>query len=144
MKHGTWVVIADGRKMLVLHNQGDGDIMDLRTLDWQEQDNPPSREQGTQRPGRAHDSTSPGRSAMEETDWHQLAEDRFARDVAEDINRAALAGRFREMVLVAPPRTLAEIRPRLHKEAAARIVAELPKELTRHPVHEIEKILAGL
>lgn len=144
MKHGTWVVIADGRKFLVLHNQGDDDIMDLRTLEAIEQDNASTREQGAGRPGRTHDSTSPGRSALQETDWHQLAEDRFAHQVADDINKAALAGRFDALVLVAPPKTLAAIRPRLHKEAGARIVAELDKDLTNHPLYEIEKLLADL
>jgi protein required for attachment to host cells len=142
MKHGTWVVVADGRKVLFLHNQGDEEILDLRVLDWRAQDNPPTREQGTERPGRAHDSTSPGRSAVQQTDWHQITEDRFANEVADGINKAALAKRFRDLVLVAPPKALAEIRPRLRPEARERLVAEINKDLTNHPVYEIEKILA--
>ena len=84
MKNGTWVVVADGRKVLYLHNHGDNDFIDLRVLDHREQVNPPTRDQGTDQPGRAYDGTGPGRSAMEAADWHQIAEDRFARQVAAD------------------------------------------------------------
>lgn len=142
MKHGTWVVIADGRKMLLLENRGDDDIMDLHMLDWRKQDNPSTRDQGANRPGRMQDTGARQKSAVQQTDWHQQAEDRFAHEVAGDINEAALANRFRHMVLVAPPKALAEIRPHLHKQARARIDAEIAKELTQHPLHEIEKLLA--
>ena len=43
-----------------------------------ERDNPPTREQGTDRPGRSSASVGVARSAMEETDWHDIAEERFA------------------------------------------------------------------
>lgn len=141
MKHGTWVVVADGRKVLYLHNQGDEDIMDLRVIDKRVQDNPPTSEQGVERPGRAHDSTTPGRSAVGQTDWHQLAEDEFAAEVAQRVNEAALTNGFEHLVIVAPPRVLAELRPRLHRETRQRLVAEIDKDLTNHPVEEIQKIL---
>jgi protein required for attachment to host cells len=43
------------------------------------------------RPGRVHARLGPQRSAVEDTDWHQLAEDRFALEVADALNRLALA-----------------------------------------------------
>lgn len=145
MKHGTWVVVADGGKVLFLRNQGDEDYIDLRIFDHREQDNPPDREQGTGAPGRRYDAAGPGRSAMEETDWHQIAEDRFAREVAEDIDKAAMAGKFRRMVLVAPPKALAEIRSHLRKDTLNElIVAEIDKDLTNHPLDKLEKILAKI
>jgi len=142
MKHGTWVVVADGRKVLFLHNQGDEAILDLRVLDWRAQDNPATREQGTDRPGRAFTSSGAGRSAMGQTDWHQIAEDKFAAEVARDINEAAQAQAFKELVIVAPPKVLAELRTHLREEARGRLVAEINKDLTKHPVEEIQKILA--
>ncbi|HSM19207.1 MAG TPA: host attachment family protein [Hyphomicrobiales bacterium] len=144
MKHGTWVVVADGRKVLFLHNQGDDDIMDLRVRDKHAQDNPANREQGADRPGRAHDSTSPGRSAMGQTDWHQIAEDRFAAEVAGEINQAALANEFKHLVVVAPPKALSELRTHLHKEAQQRLIAEIDKDLTNHTVEDMQKILADI
>lgn len=145
MKHGTWVVVADGTKVLFLRNQGDSDYIDLRIFDHRAQENPPDREQGTDAPGRRYDGAGPGRSAMKETGWHQIAEDRFAREVADDIDKAALAGKFRRLVLVAPPKALAEIRSHLRKETLRdRVIAELDKDLTNHPLDKLEKILAKL
>ena len=142
MKHGTWVVIADGRKVLFLHNQGEEDILDLRVLDWRAQENPPTGEQGAERPGRAFQTGGSGRSAMGQTDWHQIAEDQFAEEVAGDINQAAAAKRFRHLIIVAPPKALAEIRSHLRPEARERLIAEINKDLTKHPIEKIEKILA--
>ena len=145
MKNGTWVVVADGRKVLYLHNHGDNDFIDLRVLDHREQVNPPTRDQGTDQPGRAYDGTGPGRSAMEAADWHQIAEDRFARQVAADIEAARAAGRFRHLVLVAPPKALAEIRADLRKETIRdHVVAEINIDLTNHPLDKLEKLLARL
>jgi protein required for attachment to host cells len=43
--------------------------------------------------------------------------------------------------VVAPPKTLAELRNAFHSDVKACVVAEINKDLTRHPVHEIEKHL---
>ena len=43
--------------------------------------------------------------------------------------------------MVAPPRTLGELRKHYHKEVEKRLVAEVPKDLVNMPVPEIEKIL---
>jgi protein required for attachment to host cells len=40
---------------------------------------------------------------------------------------------------VAPPRTLADLRHALHADVKALIVGEIDKDLTKHPVWEIER-----
>ncbi|MBV9064186.1 MAG: host attachment protein, partial [Methylobacteriaceae bacterium] len=75
-------VVGDGRKALLLRNEGDPDLLDLRRVEVHEDDNPPSREQGTDRPGRTTMQVGP-RSAIEATDWHAIEEERFAASVAE-------------------------------------------------------------
>lgn len=141
--HDAWVLVADGEKALILRNEGDGAYPNLQVTRLIEQDNPATRDQGTDRPGRFSDGPSVHRSAVQETDWHRLAEERFARDLADRLYKAAHAGRFDRLILVAPPRTLGELRDALHKEVRARVIAEIDKDLTNHPVHEIEKIVAG-
>ena len=79
---------------------------------------------------------------MAETDWHQLAEDRFAKDLSDILYRMAHKNRFEKLVLVAPPRVLGELRQELHKEVQDRIVGEVPKTLTNHPIDRIETLLA--
>ncbi|TPE46890.1 baeRF12 domain-containing protein [Amaricoccus solimangrovi] len=142
IQNGTWVLVADGEKYLLLRNHGDADLPDLRVIGHEELDNPPTREQGTDRPGR-FDDPGPGRSAAEETDWKRLEKERFAKDLAEQLRLWALEGRFRALVLVADPRTLGVLRPLLHKEVESRLEAEINKDLARLPVPEIESALGA-
>ena len=142
--HRTWVLVADGTKALFLRNDGDELHPNLKVIDVEEQPSLSTREQGTDRPGRNNRGRpSYNRSAMEPTDLHQLAEDQFAKNLADTMNGAALANRFEKLVVIAPPRVLAELRARFHKETQGRIVAELDKTLTGLPVWDIEKLLSG-
>jgi protein required for attachment to host cells len=45
------------------------------------------------------------------------------------------------LVIVAPPRALADLRGAIHADVKARIVAEIDKDLTKHPIAEIERHL---
>ena len=133
----TWVLVADGEKALLMENAGDADIPLLEVRRERRTQNPPTHAQGTDRPGRRSDGPGAQRSAMEETDWHRLEKERFAAQLAEMLYRRAHADRFDRLILVAPPRILGALRKELHKEVMARIVAEVPLDLTNHPVDEI-------
>lgn len=139
--HKALVVVADGRKMLVFRNDGDAGGPQLTIERKDVQDNPPQRDQGTDTPGRAAGGVGSARSAFSETDFHQLEEDRFAADVADQLKVRALRNDYAELVVVAPPRTLGEMRKHYHKEVSKRLIGELAKDLTGHPVDEIEKLL---
>lgn len=139
--HNTFVVVADGRKLLFLRNEGDEAYPNLQVEHAQVQDNPPARDQSTDAPGRSFSSVGPGRSAYTETDFHQLEEDRFAAEAADLINRRALAQEFDRLIIVAPPRTLGEMRKHYHKETEQRLIGEVDKTLTGHPLPEIEQVL---
>ncbi|CAN0067546.1 unnamed protein product, partial [Chrysoparadoxa australica] len=76
--HGTWVLIADGEKALYLVNEGDEVHLNLQVRDRADQDNPKAQEWAANRPGRLSDRPGPQRSALEDTDWHQLEKTRFA------------------------------------------------------------------
>ncbi|MGJ5620126.1 host attachment family protein [Sulfitobacter sp. MF3-043] len=141
LSNGTWVLVADGEKALFLENQTDGEDPFLEVIRQEEQDNPPTREQAANRPGRFNDGPSVHRSAVADTDWHQLAKERFAKDLADILFTQAHKGAFEKIVIVAPPQTLGELRNELHKEVADKVVGEVPKTLTNHPIPEIEKIV---
>ncbi|QBK31291.1 host attachment protein [Roseitalea porphyridii] len=152
LKHDGWIVVADGEKALFLRNEGDEKFPNLEVFREDEQRNPPTREQGTDTPGRFNDgapssrampagSAGAHRSAVQETDWHRLEKDRFARQVAECLYKYAHAGRFEHLVIAAAPHVLGEIRKELHKEVADRVIAEVDKDLTNHEVDKIEKLL---
>lgn len=141
LKRGLWIVVADGKKALFLKNRGDTKSPDLEVVREMEQDNPPTREQGTARPGRHSDGPSAHNSAYEETDWHRLNKERFANEIADQLYAWAHARKFEEVVIVAPPQVLGEMRKQMHQEVTSRVVAEIPKTLTNYSVFEIEKFL---
>ncbi|WP_226621357.1 host attachment protein [Alloyangia pacifica] len=141
LTNGTWVLVADGEKALFLRNDVDEQDPDLNVVRIETQENPSDREQSANRPGRMHDGGPGQKSAVEDTDWHELAKERFADELAEILYKQAHKGRFERIVLVAPPATLGELRGKLHKEVADKVVAELDKTLTNHPLDKIEKLL---
>jgi protein required for attachment to host cells len=151
--NNSCVLVADGRKMLFFRNEGDAEFLNLAVERKRVDENPPDRTQSTDTPGRtfaaagsprtgvAVNAGANNRSAYEETDFHQLQEDRFAAEAAEMLKRRALANDFDSLVVVAPPKTLGELRKHYHKEVEKRLAAEVPKDLTNVPVEEIERIL---
>lgn len=140
--HDAFVFVGDGRKALFLRNAGDQKFLNLRIERVFVDHNPPTHEQGSDRPGRAFKRAGTNlRSGVGDTDWHELEEHRFAQRVA-----AAMEGLVRErnvqaLVVVAPPRTLADLRSAFHSDVKKRIIAEINKDLTKHPMLEIEKHL---
>jgi protein required for attachment to host cells len=63
--------------------------------------------------------------------------------VAAAMERLIRASKVKELIVVAPPRTLADLRLAFHPDVKACILAEINKDLTKHPVSEIEKHLIG-
>lgn len=143
LSNKVWVLVADGEKALFFENTGNAQTPVFKVVREMEQENPPTREQGASPPGRMNDNGPNHKSAVEQTDWHRLAEERFAKDAADLLRRYALGNRFREIVLCAAPRVLGELRKELHPEVSARVIGEVPKTLTNHPVDQIERILNG-
>ena len=141
--HDAFVVIADGRKMLFLRNDGDDEHPNLIVERKRTQDNPPDREQSTDSPGTTFSSVGAGRSSYQETDFHQLEEDRFAAETADLLKKRALNNDFETLIIAAPPKTLGELRKHHHKEAEPRLSGEVDKDLTGHPLAEIETILGN-
>jgi protein required for attachment to host cells len=150
--HNSCILVADGRKLLFFRNEGDAEFPNLEVERKREEPNLMDREIGSDTAGRTFASAgSPrmgalsagahNRSAYEETDFHQLEEDRFAAQAAEMLNARALRDEFEALVVVAPPKTLGELRKHYHKEVEKRLVAEVPKDLTNLPVQEIERVL---
>ena len=137
------VVVGDGEKALFLRNTGSPQEIKLEVENIFGHDNPATHEQGTDKPGRTAASAGTARSALEETDWHRLGEERFAAEIAATLYRLAHANKFEALVVVAPPRVLGNLRKAFHKEVVDRIIAELPKELTSHTVSDIERLLTA-
>ena len=137
----TLVLVGDGRKALFLRNTGGAGHPELVTETVMEQSNPSTHDQGTDRPGRFAGADGVSKSAVEQTDWHQQAEDRFATEVAAALYKKSHDQTFQHLIVVAPPRALGTMRIDLRKEVAQKITAEIAKDLTSHPVPEIARLL---
>ena len=80
---------------------------------------------------------------MEQTDWHDQAEQEFLTKVADRLDAALGAGKTRSMIVVAPPRALGMLRPVYSNALKGAVRAELDKDYVKMPVHEIEKHLTA-
>lgn len=141
---GAMVVVGDGRKALFLRNRGTAVDPRLETEDVFKQDNPATRDQGTDSPGRRAGGFRDRATALEETDWHDLGEERFARSIADALHKGSLDERYHDLVIVAPPATLGVLRKALSQRVADRVIAEIPKTLTGREVPEIQELLTGV
>lgn len=139
--HDSYVLVADGAKMLFFRNEGDAENINLTVVSAEQQADQSDRDIKTDMAGQKPAGSGAGGSTAGETDFHQQAEDRFAAEAAQRINRAALAKEFETLIIVAPPKTLGELRKHYRKEVEGKIVAEIAKDLTGHPIDKIESIL---
>ncbi|MDB5706874.1 MAG: Host attachment protein [Sphingomonas bacterium] len=141
LPHNAAVLVADGRKMLFLRNEGDDVHPNLVVEHAEEQSNPKDGDQKSDAPGVSYSSFGSGRNTVEETDFHQLAEDRFAVEATDLLKQRALSNDFESLIVIAPPRTLGELRKHYHKEVSSRLTGEIDKDLTGHPIADIETAL---
>lgn len=138
--HNSVVMVADGAKMLFFRNEGDGTYPNLQVVDAEQQADGRDREIKSDQAGHAGSGVSHGAS-MGETDFHQQAEDRFAAHAVALLNQRAIAGEYEQLIIVAPAKTLGEMRKHYHGELAKRLAGEVAKDLTGHRVDQIEKII---
>lgn len=164
LPHNSVVLVADGRKLLFLRNEGDDVHPNLTVEHAEERANPADRDQKTDAAGGASSTQTgagapavaqggsnhaagggaqfaPSRGSMGETDFHQLEEDRFAAAAADLLKRRALANEYDSLIVIAPAKTLGELRKHYHKEVSDRLQGELSKDLTGHTIPDIEKAL---
>ena len=142
--HDTWILVGDGRKALMLRNDGTPQNPSLNVIDvLKDDENPPTAKQGTERPGRVVQSNSNRRSAVEQTDWHDKAEQDFLKTLAGHLDKALEKGEVKSLIIVAAPRALGMIRPYYSNALKEAIRDEISKDMVNMPVYEIEKQLTG-
>ena len=127
LPEGTLVVVTDGVKARLFRNLQEGDAPQLRQEAVMD----------------AHDMYLQGPSgvAPPEQTGEQTDEASFAKHVARMLNHGALTNEYADLVLVADPHTLGQMRPQLHKETLGRLRGEIAKTLTNSPVEDIAAAL---
>jgi protein required for attachment to host cells len=128
---GATVAVADGELLNLFHNAGDETDPKLTML-------PNAAISSDNRgSGGRHQSISANPSES------QLEEDSFAAGTAEFLNKQVLDGKIENLIIVAAPRTLGELRKHYHKALSAVLVGEIPKDLTGHSLSDVEKTIAA-
>ena len=127
---GATVAVIDGEKLRLFRNTGQAHAPKLVAL---------------QEPELSGDNKSSGgrhASSAANPDDSRLEEDSFVAAVAGWLNEQALGKGFDAVAIVAAPKALGELRKHYHKALAAKVILELPKDLTGQSIANIEAALA--
>lgn len=128
---GAIVAVADGEKLNLFRNAGEESDPKLTALP---DADVPTDNMGS---GGRHHSSSANPSDS------QQDEDAFAAGTAEVLNKRVLDGKIDDLIVVAAPRTLGELRKHYHKTLLAVLVGEIAKDLTGHSIADVEKVIAA-
>src|SRR5690606_13441314 len=111
----TWVVVADGARARVYANEGPGKGLRPALETGYESKLPPKvRDILTDKRGRNTAAPGMGRHAMDpKTDPKRHIVHEFARSIAGMLGETAQAGFYDRLILVAPPKTLGDLRSEL-------------------------------
>jgi len=144
-KQVTWVLVADGAHARVFVNDGVGkgvqELEDRGFVGSRLHD----RDIQADKPGRSFDSHGQGRHAMEpRTDPQQHEEREFLREVIDWVAAKAQDGQFDRLVLMAAPHALGDLRGLMSKTLAAKVVAEIPKNLAKSTAADVESHLTDV
>lgn len=135
-----WALVADAQRCRILERQVPFGAWQELSEEAVETHNRPSRERGSERPGRTQESGTSARHAIEpKTDPHREAKLHFAQHLADRLE--ARTGRYDRLLLVAPPPFLGDLRAMLGAEAQRRLAGSLDKDLTKHRLAELAPLL---
>ena len=126
---GATVAVADGEKLSLFRNTGNESHPKLTAM--------PVSAVGTENAG----SGARHSSSAANPDDNQQSEDGFAAGTADLLNRAVLDGTVKQLVVIAAPRSLGELRKHYHKSLSAVLLSEISKDLTGHTSADIEKAI---
>jgi protein required for attachment to host cells len=130
----VWYVVANGGRARIVERRKDTSgfithkAFTSPTLHLQ------TKELGTDRPGRTHESNTVARHALQpRSDLHRMAKQNFAHEMAEVLNRANASGDFDHLVLVAPPRVMHDLCQGLDSQTMHKVTAQLQKDFVKTP-----------
>ncbi|MDO9503396.1 host attachment protein [Falsiroseomonas sp.] len=126
LPNNAYVAVVDGEKLQLFRNDGDAGAMNLAAMQ------PPAVDSDNKGSGGRHASSSANPSDS------QQDEDGFAAGVAAMLNQQVMAGHIENLVIIAAPRTLGELRKHYHKTLSAKLLGEIAKDLTGHSMKDVE------
>ncbi|MBK6413096.1 host attachment family protein [Sphingopyxis sp.] len=121
---GSHVAVADGTQFQLFRNSGTEQEPSLKAVDL-----PTSDES-------AHNAGQGDSPRQNEEAGH-------AASVASALNAAVLSNKIKDLVVIADPSTLGEMRKQYHKSLEAALVGEIAKTLTSQSTDDILKSIAN-
>jgi protein required for attachment to host cells len=140
-KPKLWYVIADGGRARFVARDEKGAFRTVASFVSTEL-HARASDLGRDRPTRVMESAGPGRSAVEpRRDLKEAAKEDFVKVVAGQLDDEHQRGQFDELMLVAPPGVLTELKQALSKPIAELVASDLQKDLTKVPDHDLAQHL---
>jgi len=141
-KAKVWYAIADGGRARFVERDENGAYRTVVSLDSAEL-HAQARDLGTDHKTRVQDRFGTGRHAVEpRQDLKEQAKEDFVKLVADELATEHERVAFDQLVLVAPPGVLTELKQKLAKPIADLVVRDLQKDLTKVPDHDLTEHLA--
>lgn len=134
------IAVTDGARFILYRNTGPAAAPRLERVDALEQVLPSSAELGDSAPGRSYQSMGGRRSSYETPDLHDMAEARFAAEIAARISDLVEGGE--PVLLIAAPRTLGHMRKVMPAAVRKRLLGELDADYTKNTPADLAEILA--
>ena len=128
LPHNAHVAVVDGENFIVLRNQGKG--FDIQLADAER----PDLDATNFSAGIKHQDDVGQRTGA--TDLNELAHGAAA---AEWLNAKSISGEIENLLVIADPKTLGEMRRHFHSELEKRLVGDIAKTMTKEPIERIEK-----
>lgn len=142
-----WVLVANGHTGRVYEsakrNEG---LKEALPYELHIPNPPTAMKHDDERPGRVHESANVSRHAIEpRSDAEKLSKAEFARHVASLLAEEARKGSYDELIVVAAPEFLGDLRDELSDEVRRKISGEVDKDLTHMPAKELrDRVSADL
>lgn len=131
LPHNAHVAVADGNRFMFLKNTGQ--IFEPKLEMVEQPDLDPSNFSA----GVRHQDDVSQRTGA--TDLNELA---HGAAVAEWLNTKAVSGEMTQLLVLADPKTLGEMRRHYHSALEKALVGEIDKTVTGEPLDKIAKIIA--
>lgn len=133
-----WIMVANGKECRIFTRDsvtGKLEIVkEITTQDSRLDD----KEIGADKPGRVFESANKMRHSMEpRISFHTQAHQKFAKEIANFLNHAALQDRFHALTIVASSPLLGEVRTFLSDHVLERTVTQINKDLTHIPPQDL-------
>lgn len=129
--HNCHVALVDGHRFRILRNEGQPFEPKLKEMSQPSLD-PTNFSAGVR------NQEEPG-TRKTETDLEELA---HAAAAAEWLNKQAIANEIDDLVIIADPKSLGEMRRHYHKELKTRLVGEIDKAIANDALQSVEQAIA--